>query len=40
MSTEQDTQRVSETYRDIATETSPASLDDKVMATAERPLAK
>ena len=32
MSTEQDTQRVSETYRDIATEASPASLDDKVLA--------
>ena len=36
MSTEQDTQRVSETYRDIATETSPASLDDKVMAMARQ----
>mgnify|MGYP001821764956 CR=1 FL=1 len=36
MSTERDTQRVSETYRDIATETSPAHLDDKVMAMARQ----
>ena len=36
MSTEQDTRRVSETYRDIATETSPANLDDKVMAMARQ----
>ena len=36
MSTEQDTRRVSETYRDIATETSPASLDDKIMAMARQ----
>ena len=36
MSTEQDTRRVSETYRDIAKETSPANLDDKVMAMARQ----
>ena len=36
MSKEQDTRRVSETYRDIATETSPANLDDKVMAMARQ----
>lgn len=36
MSREQDTRRVSETYRDIATETSPANLDDTVMAMARR----
>lgn len=36
MSTEQDTRRVSETYRDIAKETSPARLDDKVMAMARQ----
>ena len=36
MSTEQDTQRVSDAYRDIATETSPAGLDDKIMAMARR----
>jgi hypothetical protein len=36
MSTEQDTRRVSETYRDIAKETSPAKLDDKVMAMASQ----
>jgi hypothetical protein len=36
MSTEQDTRRVSETYREIATETSPASLDDKIMALARQ----
>lgn len=36
MSRDQDTRRVSETYRDIATETSPANLDDTVMAMARR----
>ena len=36
MSKEQDTRAVSETYRDIATETSPANLDDKVMAMARQ----
>ena len=36
MSTEQDTQRVSDAYRDIATETSPAGLDDKIMAMARQ----
>ena len=34
MSNEQDTRRVSDTYRDIAKETSPANLDDRVMAMA------
>lgn len=36
MSREQDTGRVSEAYRDIARETSPANLDDRVMAMAAR----
>jgi hypothetical protein len=36
MSKEQDTQRVSETYRDIAKETSPANLDDKILAMARQ----
>jgi hypothetical protein len=36
MSTEQDTRRVSDAYRDIAKEASPANLDDKVMAMARQ----
>lgn len=36
MSKAQDTRRVSETYRDIARETSPANLDDRVMAMARQ----
>jgi hypothetical protein len=36
MSTEQDTRRVSQAYRDIAHETSPTELDDKVLAMARQ----
>ena len=36
MSTEQDTRRVSQAYRDIAQETSPTELDDKVLAMARQ----
>ena len=36
MSREQDTRRVSESYREIAQETSPASLDERIMAMARR----
>ncbi len=36
MNSERDTRHVSEAYRDVARETSPAQLDDKVMAMARQ----
>ena len=36
MSNDQDKKTVSDAYRDIATETTPAALDDKVLRMAER----
>ena len=36
MTTEQDNQRVSDAYRELARETTPAGLDERVLATAAR----
>lgn len=36
MNSERDTRHVSETYRDVARETSPAQLDDKILAMARQ----
>jgi hypothetical protein len=38
MTTEQDNQRVSDAYRDIATQTTPADLDEKVLQLAASPV--